>query len=127
MNRREDYRNRTITVELDWEEEDGVYTDDHTFPAKAIVCPRCDGRGVHDHEAFSNGISTEDLYEDPDFAESYHRGMYDVRCTECNGRNVTLEIDTDRANPVQLQRYYAMLTAKWAYEQECAAERRMGA
>ena len=38
------------------------------------VCPRCDGRGKHDPEAFSQGFTALDFSEDPDFAEGYFAG-----------------------------------------------------
>jgi hypothetical protein len=55
--------------------------------AKWEICDRCDGNGVHDHPAFSNGLGYDDFYgpdADPDFREQYMRGDYDVRCEECN-------------------------------------------
>lgn len=62
---------------------------------KFEVCPRCEGKGVHDHPAFSNGISTEDFDADPDFEEAYWQGAYDVRCTECKGKRVVKVPDFD--------------------------------
>jgi hypothetical protein len=65
-------------------------------PARYEVCPRCDGRGKHDHPAFRNGI-TMDEWNGPDWDEesqaSYMRGDYDVRCEKCAGARVVLVPD----------------------------------
>lgn len=73
------------------------------LPTKKAVCPRCSGTGSHVNRAIDgNGLSREDFDEDPDFAEGYMRGDYDVTCEECGGANVVDEIDEDRCNTVDL-------------------------
>jgi len=72
-----------------------------TLPGRLVVCPRCNGRGVVDHEAFSNGISPEEFAEDPEFAEQYRSGMFDVTCHICQGKNVVPEPNVDQFSPEQ--------------------------
>ena len=120
---------RKMTIKITWEDEDGWEHKDF-LPGKYEVCDRCRGRGVHDHEAFSNGISPQDFAEDPDFAEDYQRGRYDVRCSVCDGKRVVLVPDEDSLDEDQkkiLDQYYENLRADAEYRRECDAERRMGA
>lgn len=56
---------------------------------KFIVCPVCEGSGKTVNPAIdSHGLTREDFAEDPDFAESYMRGDYDITCRACNGQRV---------------------------------------
>jgi len=105
-------------------QEDGTVV---TLPLRREVCPRCDGRGVHDHEAFSNGISAEDFAEDSEFAEAYWEGAYNVPCSECNGRNVVDVVDVE-AIPAWLRPAYdAWERDDDAWQNELAHERSMRA
>lgn len=61
------------------------------LPARYVVCPRCEGSGIHDHPAFSNGIGAEEWNEDEDFRRDYMAGVYDVKCEECKGNRVVAE------------------------------------
>jgi len=78
----------TIEVELpciDDESCDEVYK----IPAKYEVCSLCEGAGKHVNPSIdSHGISAHDMYEDPDFAEDYFSGVYDVPCNQCKGKRV---------------------------------------
>lgn len=66
------------------------------FPAKYEVCQVCCGRGTHVNPSIdAHGISAEEFHEDPDFAEDYHRGTFDVTCYACHGARVVPEIDHD--------------------------------
>mgnify|MGYP003659799477 CR=1 FL=1 len=40
----------------------------------------------------------EHPYGDPDFADDYRSGRYDISCMACNGQRVTPEIDMKRLN-----------------------------
>jgi hypothetical protein len=56
---------------------------------KWIVCPVCDGEGTTVNPNIdAHGLTAEDFYEDPDFAEDYKRGTYDIPCRGCDGRRV---------------------------------------
>ena len=88
---------RTMTVTMRWEDEDG-----DRIPVKYEICGTCDGKGKHVNPSIdSHGLSAEDFAEDPDFAEDYFSGTYDVPCAECGGQRVALVVDEDRATPEQ--------------------------
>lgn len=64
------------------------------LPTKMEVCPVCDGHGKHVNPSIdSGGLSAEDFDEDPEFAEDYMRGTYDVTCNRCGGNNVVPVVD----------------------------------
>ena len=83
----------TYTFELIDEDGDEIQV---CVPGRYEVCTRCHGVGKHDHPAFSNGFTSEDMAEDPDFAEEYKAGRYDVECSKCHGKRVVCVPDTDR-------------------------------
>jgi len=59
-----------------------------------VVCELCGGTGKHvDPGIDSHGLSREDFNEDPDFADAYFSGQYDVTCYECKGKRVVPELD----------------------------------
>lgn len=101
---------------------DGYWSEE--VSVKYDVCPTCRGKGVHVNPSVDcNGITAEDFAEDPDFAEDYFRGVYDVPCAECGGaRVVPVPIDDE-----VLERYHKILADEAAYQAMRAAERRMGA
>ena len=88
------------------------------------VCPTCGGKGSHVNPSIdSHGLTAEDFYDDPDFAEDYIRGHYDVACYNCGGRRVVPSI----SNPKIIK-----AIEEWSYYEaqsrsEYLAERRMGA
>jgi hypothetical protein len=54
---------------------------------KWIICPVCNGDGTTVNPAIDcNGLTKEDFDEDPQFAEDYRAGAYDITCRACNGR-----------------------------------------
>ena len=60
--------------------------------SKWIVCPVCEGNGKTVNPAIDcNGLTREDFMEDPDFAENYMSGMYDITCRGCGGKRVVTE------------------------------------
>lgn len=101
------------------------------LPAEWEICSTCRGNGTHVNPAIDgNGISPEQFAEDPDFAESYFAGHYDVRCADCNGTGKVLvpvrpADDSDRS--AELVAYDEKLADDAAYERMCEMERRMGA
>ena len=67
---------------------------------KWIVCPVCEGEGKTVNPAIDcNGLTAEDSREDPDFAESYMSGMYDITCQGCQGKRV---VDRKRVRELAL-------------------------
>jgi hypothetical protein len=72
------------------------------IPVKFEVCATCRGRGSHVNPSIdSHGLSREDFENDPDFAEAYFRGDYDVPCYECDGLRVSPVPFYDRMNERQ--------------------------
>ena len=51
-----------------------------------VICPGCSGEGTCVNPSIDcNGLTQEDFDEDPDFAENYFGGLYDVSCAACEG------------------------------------------
>ncbi len=125
----QNFDRQTITfVGIDYREDADDEGLDLTLPAKVEVCPTCGGRGKHVNPSIdAGGLSREDFYEDPDFADEYMSGRYDVACYECHGRNVTLTVDESRVSADDL----AVLHSHWESERQSRSERlaemRMGA
>jgi len=56
---------------------------------KFEVCSMCEGSGkVVNPNIDCCGLSYDDLYEDPDFAEDYFSGRHDQICPRCKGKRV---------------------------------------
>lgn len=90
----------TLTIEACGEDGDGDYTETITVPAVYAVCPSCEGRGSYVNPSIdAHGISAEEMHEDPDFADDYMSGTYDVTCRDCNGARVVPEPAIDRMSP----------------------------
>lgn len=50
------------------------------------ICPACEGDGhCVNPNIDAHGLTAEDFAEDPDFAEDYFSGVYDVQCRACEG------------------------------------------
>lgn len=99
-----------------------------SLPAHRVVCPTCDGQGAHVNPAVDgHGLSHDDFAEDPDFAEAYFTGRYDVRCEECDGRNVIDEINWDALTEKMKDRVNRQREQETADEFGWRCERRMGA
>lgn len=103
------------------------------LPVKRVVCPRCDGNGSHVNPAIDgHGLSHEDFAQDPDFAEGYFSGRYDIPCEECDGRNVIDELDSEACKKKLswwkgMLRFYKLEDERHAARAEAEAERRVGA
>lgn len=113
-----------------------IYDDDDEetlveVPVRFVVCPTCDGKGSHVNPSIdAGGLTAEDFHDDPDFAEDYMSGTYDVSCYECGGQRVVPEIAEDRLSPDQkaaVESLYERL--RWEAEDRATerAERAMGA
>lgn len=82
------------------------------IPVKYELCETCRGKGtVVNPNIDRQGLSREDFDEDPDFAEDYFSGAYDIACNECNGERVALVVDEEKATKEQQQ-------AIWDWYQE---------
>jgi hypothetical protein len=61
-----------------------------------IVCPVCNGEGTTVNPNIdAHGLTAEDFYEDPDFAEDYMSGVYDITCAACHGNRVVKQARID--------------------------------
>ena len=93
---------------------------------KKAVCPSCNGTGAHVNRAIDgNGLTREDFDEDPDFAEGYFRGDYDVTCDDCGGANVVDELDEARVALADLKAYQKQEDDYWRDYNSEATLRRM--
>jgi len=111
-----------VTMYNDEDEEEEV-----AFPARYEVCGLCDGRGSHVNPSIdSEGISAEEFYEDPDFAEEYHRGTYDVSCYRCGGNRVEPVVDEACCEKESLKRLDSYLKSRSDDIRERESERRFG-
>ena len=116
------------------EHEEGfeVYEGPMAFrmPFKYGVCPVCRGKGTHVNPSIDcNGLTAEDFAEDPDFAEDYFSGSYDVQCNGCGGLRVVLAVDEPACGPTErLLLAYAEEADREeaAYRRQVEAERRYG-
>jgi len=99
----------------------------HTVHLCFEVCGTCEGRGLHVNPSIdAHGLSAEDFYDDPDFAEAYFEGRYNVLCHECHGDRVVPEID-ETANPPALVRAVQQAAADaWAEAQAAVHAYEMG-
>lgn len=93
------------------------------FPAKFKVCHGCDGKGTHVNCSIDgNGLTAEDFAEDPDFAESYFNGDYDVRCETCKGQRVVAVPDVSRWTFAQKRLYVLHRRAEAEMARDDASE-----
>jgi hypothetical protein len=122
VNYARDARNRAgerTVVEID-----GV---EHELPTKWAVCSVCNGEGSHANPAVDcNGLSAEDFADDPDFAEGYMSGDYDVGCNRCEGRRVERVVDWAHVPKKLRKAYERAAEADRADEAERMMEIRMG-
>lgn len=96
-------------------------------PVVMEVCDTCDGRGKHVNPSIDcNGLSAEDFAEDPDLAEMYMGGVYDVPCYGCGGKRVIPVIDRENVPADVLQKLDDQEEEARAYRREVEAERRFG-
>lgn len=121
------YDRATMTMVFHLENDEGD-EDEVEFPCKYEACSLCDGHGSHVNPSIdAHGISAEEFRDDPDFAEAYFSGAYDVGCYRCGGDRVWPVIDEKRCNPADLARLDSYLEERAAWIAESEAERRMGA
>lgn len=113
------------TIKIHGSDDEGDYSEEIELPAKWEVCGRCHGEGKHDPASFSGGFSAEDFAEDPDFAEEYFKGSYDVSCEECHGRTTVLMIDEKSLTEEQRKQYETYMKQQYEAARYRSAERRL--
>ena len=101
------------------------YTESGTWVRiQLVVCTACDGRGRYVNPSIdAHGLTREDFDEDPDFAESYFRGDYDVPCELCHGEKV-IPVPLDKEVAARIDQHIAERYEAWY---ESYAERMVGA
>lgn len=117
------------TLLLCYEEEGtGGVEESVTVPFRFEVCSICDGKGTHVNPSIdASGLTAEDFADDPDFAEDYCNGVYNVTCYGCGGKRVEAVMDRDRCDPALLQRIDAEEEERNDFRLMQESERRMGA
>ena len=118
-------KHRMVVLVTVWGEDDkGDYEEDIEAAIEFELCDLCHGKGTHVNPSIdSHGLSADDFVEDPDFAEAYFSGGYDVRCALCHGdRVVPVLVDDGIRAKVE-----AGLAANREIDVMMEAERRMGA
>lgn len=126
---------KTISIKL-WDDESGDMVVEQ-LPAHYEVCRKCEGEGKHMTDSMrEHAYSQEEFYEEFPTAEErerYFGGFYDVTCTLCKGKRVTLELDReaiefsgDEELKGILKRYDDQLEEDRQYEMMRAAERAYG-
>jgi len=97
------------------------------FPAKLEVCDTCEGKGKHVNPSIdSEGISAEEFSEDPDFAEEYMSGSYDVTCYECKGLRVVPGLNDECMSELQKKQAESIIEDFYDGIRENESERRYG-
>lgn len=95
---------------------------------KYDVCGTCRGRGQHVNPSIDCcGLTAEDFYEDPDFAEDYMRGVYDQTCNECGGKRVVPIVDRENNKKEDVEAYDKHMKDQYDDARMTASERAMGA
>jgi len=119
----------TMTAYVAVDDEDGNEILE-PMPVRFEECGLCNGTGSHVNPSIdSGGLTSDDFYDDPDFAEEYSSGRYDVTCYECGGEKVTAELDESQLNDRQKEVLHEIQeNARYEaeYEAMVAAERRFG-
>ena len=105
-------------------EADDCIEEKRDVKVRMEVCPACDGRGSYVNPSIdSHGISYEEFDEDPDFANDYLSGRYNITCEECNGATVVPVCLDKEVNEWLMQAGLERAETRAEY----AAERRIGA
>lgn len=111
---------------LEYEADGVTYLEEVTLPSKFVVCGRCEGRGVHD--CWEGGMTGDEMAEQgPEFFDDYMDGVYDTRCTECNGLRVIEAINVERVPPALMGKFVESEKRRQEYESELYYERQMAA
>ncbi len=118
---------KTMTGEILLFNEEIGEEESTTVKMKFSICPTCNGKGTHVNPSIdSQGISSDEFAEDPDFFESYISGDYDVNCYECGGKRVIPVVDEDNNPPDLVQAIQKAEQSAYEAARERIREREMG-
>ena len=101
---------------------------DIVLPTCWAVCSVCNGEGKHVKLGIDgNGISTQEFNDDPDFADEYFSGAYDVTCNACRGRTTVRVVDETQMSEERIKQWYGQLDEEHAIALASYYEKRLGA
>lgn len=107
-----------------------LYMEDGTernLPWEWSVCPVCRGNGSHVNPSIdAGGLTSADFADDPDFADDYMSGMYDVPCNRCSGKRVVPSVAWDVLTDEEASAYRQQLEDDAAADAAQRAELAMG-
>jgi hypothetical protein len=86
------------------------------LPAQWVICDCCFGEGKS--SAHLGSFSQEQMNEDPDFAEDYRAGAYDVPCRNCGGTGKIKEVIEMQCTTSEFKRALELMYEKVQYERE---------
>lgn len=113
------------TIKFHYENDDGEEIEVN-LPAVYEVCTKCCGTGSIVNPAIDgNGLTREDFDQDPGFEEDYFSGVYDIQCPECDGERLIAEVDENRCNIHDLNKYNEYLNEQDRFRREDSSERFM--
>jgi hypothetical protein len=124
---------RTIRVTFWREDADGDEVEaTHDLPAKFVACYECEGEGST-YLGWSNRdqpvYTSEDLADDPEWAEDMFAGRYDRPCPTCKGERVMLIVNEDALTDEDAEAwesYQEEQESEAYYDAIAEAERRFG-
>lgn len=93
------------------------------LPTHRVECFACEGTGKRALHGFD---VTDQVREDPDFAEDYFAGRYDTPCHGCRGTGLVNEVDEGKLSAEERKLWEEWQDQEAAYHAERAYERRMG-
>lgn len=102
--------------------------EDILVPCKYEVCPTCNGTGKHVNPSIDcEGLTAEDFARDPDFAQDYASGHYDMTCYGCGGKRVVPVMDREKIDPKLLEQIDHHLEEQESYRRIHLSEITRGA
>lgn len=110
---------------LNYEKGGAPYPYCLRLPTEFEVCGECRGAGLVVNPSIDCcGLSQDDFYEDPDFAEDYLSGRHDIPCPQCRGLRVEAVPRFPEWLEVEIVRHDE---GQWEMIREQCAELSMGA
>jgi len=122
-----DVNEKSMTANFTYENDDGeeVVKQVHL---RFEVCDLCEGRGkVVNPSVDCGGLTSADFDADPDLAEEYTSGTYDIDCPQCKGKRVVPVLDISATSADLVKCIQDKQKADADFAREVAAERMMGA
>jgi len=112
-----------------WSKDGSIEFPELELPGKFEVCHDCHGEGRTLCDGLRDvAFSSDEMAEDPEFAEAYFRGDYDDECRSCGGKRV-VAVPDEAMCKTKISWWKNLIRHENAIriEQENAAEARMWA